>query len=459
MTFAELGDEVGANVVLEAAREPLWLEEGEESRPPLLLGALWVTTRAGLELAHYLSERQAAGLWCTRADRGVEEVCRKDGLGLAFLSGGAKQRAVAQARSLLAARQGPALLVLAGMVDALAHVEQERELLERLHHWLRCPLALIAPWGEPLAWVGALPPRPPAQAGQGPGHLALRAGEGLLVAFGPAERLLPWRGLLELAARLIAIKSLEGRAQRAEEESLKAALLDDLLVGEADPSRARTFGFEAGTPFVLALLEAAPILGRHRLAEERRRETLLGLRRAAGGYLERLGVPYLLSERGGRAAVLWQSFAPEAETATLLKSLGEGVRLGYSARHQAITRVPQGYREALIALKTARLGEAAGFAKLDPVSWVLLQQSPEDLRALVERFLPLPEPLLRTLEEWLAGEGNQAAAAERLHVHVNTLRYRLGRVEASLGLSLKSPAALARIHLALRAKGLLEEEG
>jgi DNA-binding PucR family transcriptional regulator len=90
---------------------------------------------------------------------------------------------------------------------------------------------------------------------------------------------------------------------------------------------------------------------------------------------------------------------------------------------------------------------------------VLLQQSPEDLRALVERFLPLPEPLLRTLEEWLAGEGNQAAAAERLHVHVNTLRYRLGRVEASLGLSLKSPAALARIHLALRAKGLLEEEG
>jgi DNA-binding PucR family transcriptional regulator len=131
--------------------------------------------------------------------------------------------------------------------------------------------------------------------------------------------------------------------------------------------------------------------------------------------------------------------------------------MGYSAAHTGLEAVGAAYREALIALKAARPGEVMDFGRLDPVAWVLLQQSPEDLRALVERFLPLPPKALRTLEVYLELGGDLNAAAQALHIHPNTLRYRLGAIEGVLGASLRSPETLARVHLALRARGLLEE--
>jgi purine catabolism regulator len=36
-----------------------------------------------------------------------------------------------------------------------------------------------------------------------------------------------------------------------------------------------------------------------------------------------------------------------------------------------------------------------------------------------------------------------------MHVHPNTLRYRLGRIEKLLGKSLRNPAAIAELQLAL----------
>ena len=43
------------------------------------------------------------------------------------------------------------------------------------------------------------------------------------------------------------------------------------------------------------------------------------------------------------------------------------------------------------------------------------------------------------------------ATARALHLHANTLRYRLGRIEKLLGRSLKQPATIAALHIALQA--------
>lgn len=338
----------------------------------------------------------------------------------------------------------------------LSKLSHPREFLEGLHHLTQLPVALLAPWGEVLAWAGKVPPKHPAEDGRGRGYWASEAGEWRLIAYGSDEKLEAATPLLALAQRMLRLRTMEKALERGQEESLGAAFLDELLLGEADLSRAFAFGFEVGFPLLLALIEAPAPLGRHRLAETRRREVLQQLKKSVGAYLERLGTPYLISGRGTRAVVLWQVHDVAKEVQTLLWAAPEGVRMGYSAVHRDLETVRDAYREALIALKAARPAEVLGFEQLDPVAWVLLQQTPEDLKALVERFLPVSDKAVRTLEVYLEHSGDLSATAQALHVHPNTLRYRLAQIERALGAPLKSPETLAQVHLALRAKGLLE---
>jgi DNA-binding PucR family transcriptional regulator len=67
--------------------------------------------------------------------------------------------------------------------------------------------------------------------------------------------------------------------------------------------------------------------------------------------------------------------------------------------------------------------------------------------------------LLRTLEVFLETGGRWQASADRLHVHENTLRYRIDRVGQLTGRDLASTAGRVDLFLALRApaSGLLEE--
>ena len=460
MHFGTLAQALGLELLLDTPTPVAWVDAGVEARPELPRGAVWLARRVPDGLVAHLARVGAAGLWCGQeASEAVLAACRSHGLGLAVLPPWLSPETVlAEARGRVAEAEGPSALALAGMLEVLlTRMERERAVIETLYRWLGLPIALVSSWGQVLAWAGEVPRAHPRIPGSGPDYLALPAGEGLLVAYGHRAELERARGVLELAARLLKVRALEERVARAEEEGLRGTLLDDLLVGEADPERALAFGFDPLVPYVLALVEPPPIPGRHRLAEARRREALLHLRREAVAYLERLGVAYLVTGRGGRAVILWQTHATEREVQALISALGEAVRVGYSATRFDLAEVPQAYREALIALKTARPGQYADFTRLDPVAWVLLQQSPEDLRALAERFLPLEGKLLRTLEVYLAHEGDLTRAAAELHVHPNTLRYRLGRIEAVLGGWLRSPEVLAQVYLALRARGLLEE--
>jgi DNA-binding PucR family transcriptional regulator len=59
-----------------------------------------------------------------------------------------------------------------------------------------------------------------------------------------------------------------------------------------------------------------------------------------------------------------------------------------------------------------------------------------------------------TLRAWLDAHGDVAVAAAALHVHAQTVRYRLGRVREALGDdALDDPAARLELALALRVAG------
>ena len=71
------------------------------------------------------------------------------------------------------------------------------------------------------------------------------------------------------------------------------------------------------------------------------------------------------------------------------------------------------------------------------------------LRALVAYDREHRSELLKTLEEYLRGRGRVAPTAERLYLHPNSLRQRLGRIEAITGLSLKQED-LVTLDMAMR---------
>jgi DNA-binding PucR family transcriptional regulator len=80
------------------------------------------------------------------------------------------------------------------------------------------------------------------------------------------------------------------------------------------------------------------------------------------------------------------------------------------------------------------------------------------LRSFRERLLgPLAEydarhhaELLTTLRSFLACDGSWSACASQLYVHVNTVRYRIGRIEALTGRDLSALADRVDFFLALR---------
>ena len=79
------------------------------------------------------------------------------------------------------------------------------------------------------------------------------------------------------------------------------------------------------------------------------------------------------------------------------------------------------------------------------------------LRSFSDRLLgPLAEydtlhnaQLLPTLRSFLACDGSWSACATRLYVHVNTVRYRIGRIEALTGRDLSALADRVDFFLAL----------
>lgn len=444
--FTALMEALGLKVLSPSDRPVLFVLPGPRPHAPLEGALLLFPPEEGRAYRY----RQAAGFLLSEPTEEVLALARSEGLGLALRPPWLDPRDLEAALTARLFALAPGL-ALAGLLDLLLRLP-ERGILEVLHQATGLALARVAPWGEVLGFAGPVPATHPKEAGMGPGFLALGAGDGLLVAYGEEARLRAAWGVLEVAARLLTLRAQERALERMQEESLGGALLEGLILGEAEPERLFAFGFVEGVEWVLALLEPPSVPGRHRLAEERRREASLEFRRRAGAYLDRLGIPYLLTLRGNRVAALWQVHNPAKEVENLLKALPPGGRLGYSAVHTG-GEVQTAYREALIALKAARPGEALSFTGLDPVAFVLLQQSPEDLKALVERYLPLPPKLLRTLEAYMeAGDLEETAAL--LHIHPNTLRYRLRRIAERVG-PLDRPETLARLHLALRARGLL----
>jgi len=135
-------------------------------------------------------------------------------------------------------------------------------------------------------------------------------------------------------------------------------------------------------------------------------------------------------------------------------------------------RRPADYAEAFTAarraldlmLKLGRRGAVVGARELGPYGLLLQASEREELEAFARAALePLVDhdrrhgaDLLGTLRVYLEEDRVQRRAAARCFIHVNTVVYRINRIEQLLGRSLDEPATVFDLTLAMRILDVLD---
>ena len=138
-------------------------------------------------------------------------------------------------------------------------------------------------------------------------------------------------------------------------------------------------------------------------------------------------------------------------------------RVGVSAVFSRLDGAHQARREARVAAAAATPSTSQVIRFDDQPLAVLLAGTPEGAlslaRSVLGEVLALPgedrQLILETARTWLAVAGSTSAAAQQLHIHRNTVRYRLKRLEELTGRDLAEPVGAAELHVALECARIL----
>ncbi len=154
-----------------------------------------------------------------------------------------------------------------------------------------------------------------------------------------------------------------------------------------------------------------------------------------------------------------------AAAAPVMKPGSGSVGIGNIAN--GVGELARSHIEARQALRLTRRagsrGRVASYRSLGAFRLLLEVQSPEALRRFVDELLgPLLQyarsrdtPLLETLEALSAARWIRRAASRQLGIHINSMTYRVERIQALTGLQLDDPETRVAISIALRARAML----
>ena len=294
------------------------------------------------------------------------------------------------------------------------------------------------------------------------------------------------RALVDIATTGVALEFAKMRAAAAVEERLRGEALADLLAGsyaseESIAARVARLGHDLGEPRDVLVLDVTgdgddgqgrgdgP--GGH---DHRRRDLDMVRERLAARSPRSLAVVH-----GGRLVVL----VARSKAAIGARELAADLKAAIESAAGAGTvtaavgetcRSPRDYATALhragdavdLLIRLGRLGSIVSVADLGPYALLLRASSRDDLQAFARAALaPLLAydrehggELVGTLRAYLDSDRVQRRAAARLAVHVNTIVYRVRRIEELLGRSLAEPDGVFDLTLALRIADVLQPE-
>jgi sugar diacid utilization regulator len=308
------------------------------------------------------------------------------------------------------------------------------------------------------------------------GHLLLSSDDDL----GPIDR-----ALVEAATTGVALEFAKERAAAEVEERLRGEAATDLLTGSyaseaAIAARAARLGYDLSEPRDLLVVDVMPpgAPGNHGPVadQDRIRESLqqvrerLATRASRSLAIQHAGTIVVLADAGRPLRRDSRELAEDLK-ACLESSLGVGnVTIAASDR---CTR-PDDYAPAFrlardsveLMLKLGRRGAVIAAKELGPYGLLLRVSTRDELESFAQRTLrPLVEhdrahggDLVQTLRAYLEENRVQRRVAERCFIHVNTVVYRVRRIEELLGVDLGDPATVFDVTLALRILDLLGDE-
>jgi purine catabolism regulator len=300
---------------------------------------------------------------------------------------------------------------------------------------------------------------------------------GLLSLVAPTDRFTPRdRLLLKRATAACALEFAKQTAVSDAQEQPRGDFVASLLAGDLpDPQvtahRAARLGIRLGSAHNVLLLRAVGELAAGAQGD-RRLEELLAWRLGA----DSARVPYHAAPGLAALVLPVEQFGEPRELATWADGLHRQLAAdcapvilsaGLGLAHDDIAGIHQAYEGAMWALELGeRLFGAGQLTRLQDLGvyrlLLALQQS-QELRDFYEEMLGAlvaydrqkHAELMSTLEAYVAAGNSPSETAARLHLHRNTVLYRLRRIRTLLGRDPDNPEERLGLQLALRARLVL----
>jgi sugar diacid utilization regulator/GAF domain-containing protein len=288
------------------------------------------------------------------------------------------------------------------------------------------------------------------------------------------------RRALEHGATILALELAKERSAAEIERRLRGDLVEELLAANLDPAEAERLARQAErlghrippASWVVAIEvddeEPAPTVDDDALD-------------SALDQVVRVHAPgaLVLARSTSAIVILPEAAAPalpraEDVAGQLLRGLERPLRqasasAGIGSLATRVEELSRSYSEARQALRLLRRaggrGKVTSYRSLGAFRLLLEVQRPEAVRSFVDDVLgsllsygeSRSTPLMATLEALVEARWMRTAAARRLEIHVNSLAYRIARIEEITSLDLSDPETRVAISIALQARRMLAE--
>jgi DNA-binding PucR family transcriptional regulator len=297
--------------------------------------------------------------------------------------------------------------------------------------------------------------------------------------FGP-----PQRQALTRAAAVVALALLKERTAQEVEWRLSRDFFDDLFDAEGQSAdalraRARQLGADLSRRHTVLVIRRDPAEESTGALQDDReayaQRSLLSLvQRTGGGW----GGATLTATRSDHVVVLWDDAEPNRSALEFAEHLSREIQAYASGWTATICVGPScadvreygdAYRLTCGVLDLVQQSDRRDrIVSLDSIGAyrLLLQvKRPQELQSFAESMLGTVHVYDRkhqtqlgaTLRAYMANRCNVSVTAKALHVHPNTVAYRLRRVEELLGIDLSDPQAMLHLQLALMIERILGE--